>query len=303
MTKDVSFQSMIEDDPYTSRVQKNSFESICCQTPFQAFSYEELRLADYHNGEKSEHSALWVFDQWMRLVPSTSDVYFSSEEEFGVKELFKLQTESLVPGLSAVSLLNSSYFTSAPEKQTLVDSTWESWLQHQLGILREPRLVDPGDPANLSKLFTLLATDQPDKFLGTLQRYWKSYEWIVNPEITKAISSVKVPCTSGKKKKLRSTFLPLPKSLADVFLRDNETLPFLELHPLLTADEWKFLTKFGAQKNDDLKFYFALLKCIRKWNDDGEVLVDPDRVFKVYEAIYTKYWSSSTKIIDQERIW
>ena len=238
----------------------------------------------------------------MRPVPSTSDVYFSSEEEFGVKALFPSQTTNFAPGPFAISLLNSAYFASAPDTKTFESTTWESWLQSQLGILREPRLIDRGDPAKLSKLFTLLAAKIPDMFLGTLQRHWKTYERILTPEITQAISSIKVPCTNGKMVELRSTLLPSLKALADVFLRDKETFPFLALHAVETADEWTFLAKFGAHRNDDLKFYLVLLLVIRKGKGLGEKLVDPERIFKLYEAIYTKYLFSLTKDIDKKQI-
>jgi len=49
-TKSVPFRPFIEKEPNSSSNQQNSFQNIGFQLPFQKFSQEELRLADYTNG-------------------------------------------------------------------------------------------------------------------------------------------------------------------------------------------------------------------------------------------------------------
>jgi len=285
-TKNVSFQPTIEDEPNSKTHQQNAFQSICFQKQYELFSYEELRLAD---DLREEYHYLWVFDQ-KRLVPRTTDVYFNSKGDFGIQELLKWSPDGSYPGLS-LSLLNSAYFEAVP-KSTSGSLTWESWLQNQLGILQQPRLLDPNDPAKLSVVFRFIVNHRPDKLLGILKTNWASYERILSPEPIKVISNVDVPVTGGNNRKLSSTFLPVLAPRAQKFLRGKERLPFLTLHPQSSADEWRFLEKFGACHTENLDFYLAILSCISKENRSAKELSDPERIFELYEAIFSKRWSS-----------
>ena len=300
-TREASFQPFIEDEPNTRASQQNAFQSICFQKQYQMFSYEELRLADCPQGDKSGYHDLWVFDQG-RLVPCTGEVYFASEGEFSVQELLKSSTDGSYPGLS-VSLLNSSYFASAPKINTPWSPTWESWLQNQLGILRQPRLADSNNPAKLSNIFSYLAKYRPDNFLGALKTYWSSYKWIITPGITETISAIKVPCINGTNIQIQAAILPHLESCARKFLRGDEKLPFLSLRPQSSTEEWMFLTRFRVRADEDLEFYLALLEYIRNRNNDAENLSSPERLFQLYETIYNKYKSSENRVVDQERIW
>ena len=51
-TGSVPFQAFVEKEPNSNTNQQNSFQSICFQQPYQKFSPEELRLADYNQGRK-----------------------------------------------------------------------------------------------------------------------------------------------------------------------------------------------------------------------------------------------------------
>ncbi|KUJ21806.1 uncharacterized protein LY89DRAFT_681200 [Mollisia scopiformis] len=51
-TGSVPFQAFVEKEPNSSTNQQNAFQSICFQQPYQKFSPEELRLADYNQGRK-----------------------------------------------------------------------------------------------------------------------------------------------------------------------------------------------------------------------------------------------------------
>lgn len=51
-TGSVPFQAYLEKEPNTSTNQQNSFQNICFQAPYQKYSPEELRLADYAQGRQ-----------------------------------------------------------------------------------------------------------------------------------------------------------------------------------------------------------------------------------------------------------
>ncbi|POS85913.1 hypothetical protein EPUL_002226 [Erysiphe pulchra] len=51
-TGSVAFQAYVEKEPNSSTNQQNSFQNIAFQTPYQKFSMEELRLADYNQGRR-----------------------------------------------------------------------------------------------------------------------------------------------------------------------------------------------------------------------------------------------------------
>lgn len=51
-TGNVAFQAYVEKEPNSTTNQQNSFQNIAFQTPYQKFSMEELRLADYNQGRR-----------------------------------------------------------------------------------------------------------------------------------------------------------------------------------------------------------------------------------------------------------
>ncbi|KAH7342990.1 putative nucleoporin [Rhexocercosporidium sp. MPI-PUGE-AT-0058] len=55
-TGNVPFQAFVEKEPNSSSNQQNAFQSICFQQPYQKFSPEELRLADYAQGRRYGNS-------------------------------------------------------------------------------------------------------------------------------------------------------------------------------------------------------------------------------------------------------
>ncbi|KAG4426407.1 hypothetical protein IFR04_000590 [Cadophora malorum] len=55
-TGNVPFQAFVEKEPNSASNQQNAFQSICFQQPYQKFSPEELRLADYAQGRRYGNS-------------------------------------------------------------------------------------------------------------------------------------------------------------------------------------------------------------------------------------------------------
>lgn len=51
-TGNTPFQAFVEKEPNSSTNQQNAFQNICFQQPYQKFSPEELRLADYNQGRR-----------------------------------------------------------------------------------------------------------------------------------------------------------------------------------------------------------------------------------------------------------
>ncbi|KIM99744.1 hypothetical protein OIDMADRAFT_125409, partial [Oidiodendron maius Zn] len=238
----------------------------------------ELRLADYQSSDIREYHDLWIFDQG-RLVPCHSDVY-------------------LGPSLS---LLNSAYFDVVPKKAS-GNLSWESWLQIYLGIVRHPCLSDPNDPSKLSPIFKYLVDHRPEKLLRILKANWASYEEMLSPKLTKVISNMDIPVMDGSRRKLNTTFLPALETRAQKFLRGEEKLGVLILDSLSNAEEWRFLEKFGVSHTDNLDFYLALLSYITEENEDAEELSDPERIFELYEVIFSGQWSPEGNPGHEERI-
>ena len=298
-TQKVPFQPTVEDEPYSSTNQQNVFQSIGFQQQYKKFSYEELRLADYQSGDIREYLDLWIFDQG-RLVPCRSDVYFDSEEEFGIRELSKLSQDMSYSGPS-LSLLNSAYFDVVPKKAS-GNLSWESWLQSHLGIVRQPCLSDPNNLSKLSPIFKYLVDHRPEKLLRILKANWASYEEMLSPKLTKVISNMNIPVMDGSRRKLNTTFLPALETRAQKFLRGEEKLGVLTLDSLSNAEEWRFLEKFGVSHTDNLDFYLALLSYITEENEDAEELSDPERIFELYEVIFSGQWSTEGNPRHEARI-
>jgi hypothetical protein len=63
-----------------------------------------------------------------------------------------------------------------------------------------------------------------------------------------------------------------------------------------------FLTRFGTCATEDVEYYLTLLGYVRKANESASNLSSPERVFKLYEAIYARYWDSENKTADGEEI-
>jgi hypothetical protein len=287
-TRDLPYQPTIQKEA-NSEFGEEVYQSICRQYGYQDFSYEELRLADYI-ATNSEYEPILVFNQHMALVPSRSSLYLYSEGEFGIGRLLEASSVDGYPG-APVSYLHYSYLGSPPTtlgNTTWSSTNWECWLEEHLGILRQPRLVDPDDPTKLSRVFHHIATFKPGKFLGTLKTHWETYKEIMTPSIVEAISNVRVPCETGDKRELKCTFLPILGEFSQKFLRGKETLPSLVLYPPASHGEWVFLTNFGVRAYKDVRL--RLLECIRAANPDAARLQEPERVFRLYKAIDEENW-------------
>jgi hypothetical protein len=279
-----------------ARMQRDPLQ---CHSPFGHSSYEELRREGY-TPIRSEYETLWVFNDLGLLVPCRSDVYFPSKGKFDVQALLEpLLFDNNKPSASILSLV---YFQSTPEKSCLEEQSWKAWLHEALGVLKEPRLVNPSNPTELSDIFTYISMSRPEKLIGTLKTHWKTYVELLTPGLIIEISRLEVPCKNGKMVELEDVFLPGMEPSAQRFLRGDENLNFLAHDPHSNVEEWQFLGKFGAHATEDLEFYLALLGRIVSVNKKKGKLTSPEKIFELYEAIYDKWQESNNQTTAGERI-
>jgi hypothetical protein len=300
--------------------QKESFQSICVQMQYRAFSPEELRLTNYEEGHRYSDSSvkmdgnviisekslgmayqgLWLYNHNGKLVPCKDDIYLKSSDEFGVHELCKQDNAKVLPKL-AISLLNSAYFTTIPVHSVnfMGLPSWEEWLHESIGILCRPRLRSLSDPSRLSEVFQYIVKNLPEKLLGTLKAHWASYVNIMSTDIEAEISNVEVPCIDAEKTKLKRTFMPSLHDYCKTFLREKE-FPFLLLYPEADAKEWEFLTRFSVGYKEDLDLHLSILNHIRQ--KDRRRVSDPERVIKIYENIQATFVKCGRNPVDQKKI-
>jgi hypothetical protein len=282
---------------------KDCFQTICCLAKYKQFSPEEIRLTDYARGYRQHRKVpyhwLWLFDHKNRRVSCQSDIYFRSDEEFGVKELLK--GTYLEP---SIAHLNAAYTPPAPNAGLFGQSSqskWDRWLEGCVGIQHYPPIADYTNPQKMSSIFHCLSQERPEKFLGALRAQWEIYGSDMNAELVKVISSVRVPCANGTRTTLSESYLPILESFSKPFLK-HEKFPFLELHPKADDQTWSFLEMFGVRSSDDIDFYLALLESIVVGNPIAGDIPMPDRVLTLYEKIQLKYWDSEEKPKEQEKI-
>lgn len=245
------------------------------------------------------YKEIFVFSQY-GLVSCRNDVYLPSMDEFCVQELLK-PLPSCAPTVS-VRILSASYVFSVPKSCASGGQTWESWLCEEVGFRKEPRLTALFDRGGLSNIFMYLAKSKPDKFLGTLKSHWKTYEVLMTRKLRAQISLVKIQCQNGRYIELGKILHPVLESCAQEFLCGKEKLPFPILYPNSKAEEWMFLTTFGIEAVDNIEYYLAVLGCIRKENDNATEAEAPERIFRLYEAIYGKYDKAKDKKAAGHRI-
>ncbi|PQE26370.1 ATPase-like ATP-binding domain protein [Rutstroemia sp. NJR-2017a BBW] len=239
-----------------------------------------------------------LFDHRSALVPRSTDLYFSTEDEFGIKKL--------ASGKFDVSFLNEAYFTKEPRMNTLLDITWKDWLNTKFGVLYCPKLSSTLRPNALSDTVRHIANHQPWSFLGFLRTHWAQFSTQLNPGLTTTIADVDVPCKDDKLEPLHFTYLPLLESCAQQYL-SGERFPFLKLPSSLTAGDWGFLTCFGVGMTANLDFYLQVLACICDaavpcGTDKPRETKEPGRVLRLYEAIQTEFARSQEPDHDRDKI-
>ena len=225
------------------------------------------------------------------------DLYFESDDEFGVKKLCPRKFASFGKGsLHNVHFINGAYLTAVASTVTVKEVTWLRWLEACAAVRKVPRLVHAGNPSQLSALFSSVVLNRPEQVVGTLHAHWSSYKDQMKPEIISVLRRAKVIRNWQKETELEATWLPTQDLLQickDFKLIDR--MPFLKLPMELNPDnqeDWKFLVQFGVGFEANTNFYLKILEVLKISNEiDSEVTTQ--HYLKAYEAI-EKNSNSST---------
>jgi hypothetical protein len=235
---------------------------------------------DYTDDSKL-YRRLHVFNEKKdQLFPLSSEIFFCSDDSFGVRELF--------PGDPSL-ILHQEYLNVLSPTERPGHSSWKKWLRDVIGVQEYPRLVDRDNPTELSPIFERISKDCPDRVVGLLRAHWCEYNKQISEPIRQKVSKVRVPYTTGDgtsgKMELKLSDLPLPalKKACESFALEG-CYPFLTL-PVEVADRdltgWDCLTFFGVNKELNLQFYLWILFFFKKLK--GRAV--QERVFKLYIQI------------------
>jgi hypothetical protein len=218
-----------------------------------------------------------------------TDLYFESNEEYAVQQLIAMSMHkprragSSAPRLS-VHFLHPEYIEGFGPDERRGGQSWESWLENVQHVRRDPRLVDPDNPSELSEIFLFIAKHRKEKLLGTLKTYWHAYVDLIEPEVAEKIGRVRVPCENGQDHPIMDAYLPeLKLKMKCEELGLSSEWPFLKLPMILFAD-WRFLEEFGTKSKVNLQFY---LDAIQNFHTGDKIwtVENDSKVFDVYEAI------------------
>lgn len=240
------------------------------------------------------------------------DLYFESEDEFGVQELCRKRQTTIPPNETIqyqVNFVNEKYLKAVESTVRVHNVTWIEWLEISAGVRRVPRLVKKAGSTELSKLFSWLISKRPEQVVGTLHAHWGSYKDQMKPELVKSLRKVKVLQKGEWSTELKDAWMPTEKlvKLSEGFDLHAD-MPFLELPvvPDGKAEDWKFLAEFGVGFDADMSFHLAMLIVLQ--DASWEPKSFPERLLKLYEAIEKnsnssnyeeiRYDKSSDKVIE-----
>ncbi|KAH8702222.1 hypothetical protein BGW36DRAFT_289384 [Talaromyces proteolyticus] len=258
--------------------------------------------------DKELNNCIFVMSQSMVpiyriLVPfgrpiTVDDLYFDTSGEFGTRHLaMELQSDE---GLSGIHLLHDAYLEAVSSHEELENRPWKRWLKKKALIRRVPRLGRKSS-SRISHLFTRIINYKPQLLVGTLKRYWSSYEDEKTQPIVETIRNAEVPCIdTDTQSPLKATYLPTLQLTAicnQACLRGYFNL-FLHLSTSSGVTEtpagYEFLEEFGVGTKPDLNFFSDILSALTE-NITGQDL--KTGLFYIYEQIFEEFHAN-----DGERI-
>lgn len=217
-----------------------------------------------------------------------SDLYFETEDKFGVKELCRERQLKGRKVYHEVHFINEAYMDAVDPATRVYGASWLEWLQASAGVRRIPRFVKSVDSSKLSDLFSWLVSNRPSQITGTLHVHWPSYKEQMRPEIVDVLRKAKVLCKGTEWISLEATWMPtceLSNICQDFDLLKGMPLLRLSLEPdSQEQDDWKFLEDFGVGFKATTTFYLQILRALR-----DSKLVNPapafQKILKAYRAI------------------
>lgn len=193
------------------------------------------------------------------------DVYFDTNEEYGVKSLISENKDDAILGALSfkLHLLPKVYANRVDKAARRYELSWEEWLEGSAEVRRVLRLVNSRDSKKLSKLFQFIVNYRNDKRLGVLNAHWTLSKDLVNDKIVTVLSQAGAPCEGSTERPLEDAYLPCPELLKiDGKLGVSRLLLFVVLPPELKdrpSEEWDFLKKYGIRSEANLDFYLDVL--------------------------------------------
>jgi hypothetical protein len=242
--------------------------------------------------------------------PHATDMYLPGKTHpFSPESLLAPNGEA--PGLS-VTFIHGIYIQNAAKKPIPDHPSWERWLFDFVGIRERLRLVNHSEES-LSETVMYVHEHRPDQFLGLLKYLWQD----ASPEIRanqilrrnmKALPA-KDLCGASYAISLGETWLPF-KNLRDhvsLYMESPQHFPFLKIDSISPADqfsvEWSFLAEYsGVRKEENLDFYMDILRYIQKSHPKTASVLQGQKIFDLYAAIYAKLTLSRNQLEDQRKI-
>ena len=218
-----------------------------------------------------------------------NDLYFETEDKFGVQKVCAIQPEGdCVRKSRTIHLLHPSYLKGTDLNSYRHDLSWKNWLEKYAEVLSYPRLVSRFNPSKLSKLFQWIIENRKSMVLGILRTHWEKYHDQMQPDIVDKLRETLVPCINSDDVCLKDALIPLPELLKlgqDLGVKDR--LPFLKFPSEFEKgkfDDWLFLEKLGPSASVDFQFYLKALLALKEnrvdWRGD-----DRECVLKIYREM------------------
>ncbi|KAL4958989.1 uncharacterized protein BDV14DRAFT_22393 [Aspergillus stella-maris] len=254
--------------------------------------YSWVKLYNIASEKKSSAGGVW---------------YFASEDAYSPHQLLA-NFDSGVNTKLKPWFLHQSYLLNCPETPDKEWQTWKGWLKINLLIRDTVRLCRGG---NLSQELLYIAKSLPERFISFLQIYWSTDGNYIasSPELKKKLGDLDVLCEDGSRYPLAQTYLRTDQvQYANEFLRDNESFPWLKIDDSLSqragiSDIAVVMKALGfGYPQSELHCYLTLLQYVARANRWTDKLEDPDRVFRLYSRIETRYQESVTPKISRDMI-
>jgi hypothetical protein len=259
------------------------------------FLYTSHQPKERNEWQSYRSKFIQVYDNKGSFInPYFTDCYLRSEQTYGPQKLLGPTNSS--PGLDA-RFLHSFYHEIVPEAPNKTHPTWNCWLHEVLGVKTRLSLVSQeGD--KLSRTWTFIAENRPEKLLGLLRHLW-GYEGSILSKQSKIIDAIRN--TSAKDLcnprllsscNLHQTYLPFETLRQECrrFLDESDEFPFLELEGFSSSLEsgtgWMFLNSvFLVGKETNLAFYLDVLSRLKSSDHQAVPLSKDQRVLDLYATM------------------
>ncbi|KAF2654846.1 hypothetical protein K491DRAFT_599984 [Lophiostoma macrostomum CBS 122681] len=212
-----------------------------------------------------------------RSILNTARFYLPSDNQFHTEQLLPLairkQLKINILPRSLVELKRKPVHAFALPSG---GQTWKNWLTELTEARYYPSLLSSAEeslelrstyPGLLSPILQAVLRHRPRKFLGTLKAHWNAYQKDVS-YVCDTLRDCRVPCRSGSRVPLLTTYLPTVEvldGLRKLSVEDSEDgifildLPDGDLDDA-TYRQWRFLEEFGVRSKPDLNLYKLVLE-------------------------------------------